>query len=62
MEQTKPWYLSKTIWGVIITFVAFLSKSIFKFEIPDISANIVEIIGMVLAVVGRFQASTKLTK
>ena len=62
MKQTKPWYLSKTIWGVIITFAAFISKSVFNFDIPDISTDIVEILGLVIAAIGRFEATAKLTK
>jgi hypothetical protein len=61
MEQTtKPWYLSKTIWGVIITFAGMVSKNFFSFDIPDISYEIVEICGLVVAVIGRFQAQTKI--
>jgi len=62
MQQTKPWYLSKTIWGVIITFLGIISKSVFNFDIPDISAEIVEILGLAIAVIGRFQATAKLIK
>lgn len=56
MEQVKPWYLSKTIWGVIITLVGFIAKTFFNTSIPDISSEIVQVIGLVIATIGRFQA------
>ena len=56
MEQVKPWYLSKTIWGVIIAFIGFVSKSFFNTSIPDISSELVQVIGLVIAVIGRIQA------
>jgi hypothetical protein len=56
MENVKPWYLSKTIWGVIIAAAGLISKSFFSFYIPDVSSNIVEIIGLVLALIGRVKA------
>ena len=56
MENVKPWYLSKTIWGVIIAFLGLISKNIFNLYIPDVSSEIVEIIGLALAVYGRIKA------
>lgn len=58
MTNIKPWYLSKTIWGVIITFVGFIANQFFKTSIPDMSAEIVEIIGLCVALIGRLKAET----
>lgn len=52
----KKWYLSKTIWGVIITIIGM----VIKYQIPDVSSEIVEIIGLGLAVYGRVVSNTKL--
>lgn len=48
----KKWYLSKTIWGVIITFVGMVAGK----ELPDLSSDIIEIIGLGLSIYGRFKA------
>lgn len=56
MEQVKPWYLSKTIWGVIITLVGFITKTFFNYYIPDISSELVQVIGMGIAIIGRIKA------
>lgn len=56
MEQVKPWYLSKTIWGVIITLIGFITKKYFNVYIPDVSSEIIQIIGLVIAVFGRVKA------
>jgi len=52
----KKWYLSKTIWGVLIAFIGMAMHR----SIPDISTEIVEIIGLGLATYGRFVAEYKL--
>ena len=60
MPEVKPWYLSKTIWGVIIAFIGFISNQFFKTTIPDVSSQIVELIGLAIAIVGRFSAESKI--
>lgn len=52
----KKWYLSKTIWGVIITLVGVVAKR----QIPDVSTEIVEVLGLGIATYGRFVADSKL--
>lgn len=52
----KKWYLSKTIWGVVITFVGMIAGK----ELPDVSSDIVQIIGLGLSLYGRFQAEQKI--
>lgn len=61
MLETKVWYLSKTIWGVIISFLALIAKTFFNVYIPDFSAEIVEILGLVLALYGRIKAEVKIS-
>lgn len=56
MEYVKPWYLSKTIWGIIIAALGLISKSFFNTIIPDVSSEIVELIGLSLALIGRIKA------
>jgi len=56
MENVKPWYLSKTIWGIIIAAAGLISKTFFNAVIPDISSEIVEVIGLVIALIGRIKA------
>jgi hypothetical protein len=53
MENSKPWYLSKTIWGVIITGVGLILKNT---VIPDVSSDIIQIIGLIMALIGRVKA------
>jgi hypothetical protein len=52
----KNWYLSKTIWGVFIALAGMAMHRSF----PDVSTEIVEIIGLSLAAYGRIVAETKL--
>ena len=61
MLETKVWYLSKTIWGVIISFLALIAKTFFNVYIPDFSAEIVEILGLILALYGRIKAEVKIS-
>lgn len=52
----KNWYQSKTIWGVIISLLGIALHR----HLPDISSEIVQVIGLVLAAYGRFVAEVKL--
>lgn len=61
MLETKGWYLSKTIWGVIISFLALIAKTFFNVYIPDFSGEIVEILGLALALYGRIKAEVKIS-
>lgn len=60
MEATKPWYLSKTIWGIIVAFAGFIANQFFKVQIPDISSDIAVVLGLVIAIYGRVKAETKI--
>lgn len=70
----KRWYASKTLWGVIIMVLGNL-LSIFKIDlgltgaagtalvdqIVNFISTAAEFVGALLAIFGRFKASTKLT-
>ena len=56
MKNIKPWYLSKTILGIIIAGVGLISKTFFNTFIPDVSSEIVEVVGLVIALIGRVKA------
>ena len=58
METTKPWYLSKTIWGIIVAFAGFIANQFFKVQIPDLTSDIATIVGLVIALYGRIKAET----
>ena len=55
-ENTKPWYKSKTIWGIILIAIG---QALEKQEIQG--AEILVLIGIILAAIGRFLANAKLT-
>ena len=55
-ENTKPWYKSKTIWGVILIAIG---QALEQLEIQG--AEILVLIGIILAAIGRFLANSRLT-
>jgi len=61
MENSKPWYLSKTVFGVLITFIGVLTKHFFGYAIPDISTDVLEIIGLCIALFGRLSAKQSIS-
>lgn len=58
--EVKSWYLSKTVWGILITFAGMITKKFFNFYIPDVSTDIVEAIGLMITLYGRIKAEKKL--
>lgn len=58
MEQLKPWYLSNTIWGIIIAFIGFIAKQFFSIYVPDFSSELIQIIGLCMALIGRLRATS----
>ncbi len=68
MDEAKPWYLSRTIWGVVVMMVASLAH-IFHYEIDqqlqtDITnyiASIGDVVGGGLTIYGRIKASKAIT-
>lgn len=71
--DSKPWWQSKTVWGVIAMALAFVAKIVFKVDVPDGSeesltdlgiqaaTSVVALLGAVLALFGRAKADTTLT-
>ena len=55
-EHTKPWYKSKTIWGIILIAIG---EALGELEIQG--AEILILIGIILAAIGRFLANSRLT-
>ena len=71
-ETTKPWYLSKGVWGSVLVLVSLLLGAIGKPDIADKvaeeSSNIIAwiqsaglLVGGVLALWGRLTAKAKIT-
>jgi hypothetical protein len=65
MEQ-KPWYLSKTIWGIVVMGLGVVApKLVASYGSPDVLTNqivtavsgVADLIGFVLAIYGRFKAT-----
>lgn len=67
MTQTKPWYLSKTIWAAVVSVAATIG-AMFGFSIDDgVRDGLVEVILQLIAagsalfsIFGRITATTKL--
>ena len=55
-KSTKPWYKSKTIWGIILIAIG---EALEQLEIQG--AEILVLIGIILAAIGRFLANSRLT-
>ena len=65
MEETKPWYLSKTIIGAIIQLLVFIDV-IFRLEIGGETINqliigIFGVVGLVMVIYGRLKAKLGVT-
>lgn len=83
--ETKKWYYSKTIWGILIALLGFVLNQVLKVDIKlpdsdvltptdiqnvrdavtnshsDLVSVVTIIVGVLLAVYGRFKATTKVT-
>ncbi len=64
----KPFYKSKTVWGGVVTILACLSV-VFGIDLNEeggrlshVAAGIIGALGGLIAVVGRFDANTKIIK
>lgn len=64
MDETKPWYMSKTVWGGLIAVAAGAAGAFGYTIAPDDQAQIVDavvavatVVGGLLAVFGRVKAS-----
>jgi hypothetical protein len=68
MNDSKQWYLSKTIWGAVVAFLSMVAGAIFGVEVDaDTQAVLVDqvvagvsavitLIGLVMVVIGRLSA------
>ena len=65
-EETKQWWKSKTIIGVVVMLLGLLFKalgwSVSEEISADLSALVLEVIGAGVAIYGRATADKKLTK
>lgn len=70
MNQSKIWYESKTIWGVIISIIGWCMSEYFKIPVnviatdPEVAQTVsqfVQLAGLVITVIGRVRATTKIT-
>jgi hypothetical protein len=64
MEDSKPFYLSKTFWGALVAGLVALGGAL-GFELPGggegLADEIVTAIAAAFALIGRFTAKSKLT-
>jgi TM2 domain-containing membrane protein YozV len=67
MNQSKNWYESKTIWGVIISLIGWVASEYFKVPVDvtttdpvagETVAQIIQLSGLVIAVIGRVKSTT----
>lgn len=67
MNQSKNWYESKTIWGVIISLIGWVASEYFKVPVNvtttdaaagETVAQIIQLAGLVIAVIGRIKSTT----
>jgi hypothetical protein len=67
MQDSKPWYQSTTIRGVLISVLGLLLRAVLPdFEINDVEVTsvvspVLEGLGAVIAVIGRVKAKTSVT-
>lgn len=67
--QNKPWYLSKTIWGVAVTALAAIIPTVAKMnaegltgDLTQLASGVALVVGAALAIYGRYKAATKIGK
>ena len=67
MNQSKNWYESKTIWGVIISLIGWIASEYVKIPVNvDITdpngaetvSQVIQLVGLVIAVIGRVKSTT----
>ncbi len=64
MNNVKPWYTSKTIWGALVAMIAGIGSSVgfelgsqIQAELVETALKMVSTVGSMLAIYGRFAAS-----
>ncbi|MBT9368586.1 hypothetical protein KLP42_01655 [Rhizobium sp. CSW-27] len=68
MDNAKPWYLSKTIWGGVIALLAALLQAtgqqgspLAEGDLAEAATTLAGAVGGVLSVYGRLAAKTSIT-
>jgi hypothetical protein len=69
--ESKPWYFSRTIWGLIVATAAMLlqwrlgvkigDQGMVTDTLIDAAAKVAETVGVLVAAYGRIKANTTLT-
>ena len=69
--ESKPWYLSRTIWGLIVAAVALLlqwrlgikigDQGMVTDTLVDAASKVAETVGVLVAAYGRIKANTTIT-
>lgn len=60
-DDTKSMFLSKTLWGIVIAFVAqILARKGITLDVAGWTNDIVALAGLLLGVYGRFTATKEL--
>lgn len=68
--ENKPWYLSRTLWGVAVTAIGLVSPKVIEWlggpaatdTVMVVVESVVELVGIVMTVWGRAKAQGTLTK
>lgn len=64
MQAVKPWFQSKTIWGIVLAGVIYVLNVVFGITpgvVPDWLVQAVTLLMMVLSGLGRAKATTALS-
>ena len=67
--ESKPWYLSKTVWGLVVTVLGILlpklpiqaNSGMLTDSAVSVAGNIASAVGVALAAYGRIKAKGPLT-
>lgn len=68
MDETKPWWQSRTIWGSIAVLLVLVIKlikpdaEVTDTELLDVIMATVGIVGSIMAIWGRIAAQKRLTR
>lgn len=64
LEETKPFWASKTIWGSLATIGSSIGAAIYSFQTGDIGTSLavlVSILGGLASLFGRISATSKIS-
>ena len=61
MTDTKRWYQSKTMWGLILTFLMLLLEVAFGVVPEEVPAEWAPIVTIIISFISRFVATKRLT-